>query len=64
MRKFVGKFLELGVIRCSTYSPAFLNRQVILLLDNLGVPRDVFLNKNQIAIENLDVKKSVRRLQE
>ena len=26
MRKFDGKLLELGVIRCSTYSPAYLNR--------------------------------------
>lgn len=43
MKKYTGKLFDLDVIRCSTYSPAFLNQQVILLLDFLGVPRDVFI---------------------
>jgi RNA-dependent RNA polymerase len=63
MKKFEGKLLELGVIRCSTYSPAYLNRQVILLLDYLGVPEDIFLDKNEAALRNLDVKATIKRLQ-
>mmetsp|Transcript_19298 Transcript_19298/g.29600 ORF Transcript_19298/g.29600 Transcript_19298/m.29600 type:complete len:99 (-) Transcript_19298:692-988(-) len=64
MEKFVGDLRELGVIRCSTYSPAFLNRQVILLLDSLGVSEKVFTKKNQDAIDNLSVDKTLRRLSE
>ena len=51
MLKFVGKINELSVIRCSTYSPAYLNRQVILLLDFLGVPKQTFMDMNKGAIE-------------
>lgn len=50
MKKFQGKLNELGVIRCSTWSPAYLNQQVILLLDNLGVPPRVFIDMNFKAI--------------
>lgn len=63
MKKFEGKFNELSTIRISTFSPAYLNRQVILLLDYLGVPQQFFLDRNRKALENLDVKKTVRRLQ-
>ena len=46
MRKFDGKGqLELGIIRCATYSPAYLNRQLIMLLSCLGVPDEIFLEK-------------------
>jgi hypothetical protein len=63
MKKFDGKLNELSVIRCSTYSPAFLNRQVILLLHNLGVPDQLFLDRNFAAVQNLDVNKTLLRLQ-
>jgi len=62
MKKFDGKILDLGVIRCSTFSQAYLNRQVILILDFLGVPRQVFLDKNRRAIEGLNVDKIIERL--
>lgn len=42
MKKFEGGLFKLSVIRCATYSPAFLNRQVILLLNNLGVSDEIF----------------------
>ena len=37
MVKFQGTFRELGVVRCATFSIAYLNRQIIMLLSCLGV---------------------------
>jgi RNA-dependent RNA polymerase len=44
MLKFKSNDTELGVIRCSSYSQGFLNRQIISLLSTLGVPNTIFLN--------------------
>lgn len=62
MKKFEGALRELSAIRCSTYSPAFLNRQVILILSHLGVPDEVFLKRNEIAMFKLDIRKTLDRL--
>ena len=40
--KSINPWLE--VIRCATYSPGLLNRQVIILLNTLGVPEKVFMD--------------------
>ena len=62
MMKFPGDLDELGVIRISTYSPAYLNRQVILVLDYLGVPKEEFIERNKKAIQNLDVASVIKSL--
>ena len=41
--KFKSNDLGLNVVRCATYSQGYLNRQVIILLNCLGVPAEVFL---------------------
>ena len=53
---------ELSVIRISTYSLPYLNRQVILLLSYLGVKDQLFKERNEKAIEFLDIKKTLTRL--
>lgn len=63
MQKFDGQLNELSVIRCSTYSPAFLNRQVILLLSNLGVQDDLFLKRNSRALKNLNAEEAIARME-
>lgn len=54
MRKFKGSEYDLGIIRCATYSVAYLNRQVIMLLSCLKVPDQIFLEKLDSAIKLLD----------
>lgn len=63
MRKFLGKLDELSVIRCATFSPAFLNRQVITLLSYLGVPDQLFLDRNAAAMQKLDIGRTLDKLQ-
>jgi len=36
--------VDLDVIRLCTYSPLFLNKQIIVLLWHGGVPMEVFIN--------------------
>lgn len=59
MQKFDGNLDELSVIRCSTFSPAFLNRQVILLLNFLGVDDQFFLELNSNSMRNLNVSETL-----
>jgi len=42
MMKFQCDEFPLEVIRCATFSQGYLNRQVIMLLNALGVPDKVF----------------------
>lgn len=44
----------LEIIRCATYSPGLLNRQVIILLNTLGVPEKVFMNILKKEVEGLN----------
>jgi len=53
--KFESQDHYLEVIRCSTFSQGYLNRQVILLLSNLGVQDDVFLRHLDNSIRSLEV---------
>ena len=62
MKKFEKGQLELGIIRCATYSIAFLNRQIIMLLSCLGVEDAVFHNLLDNAITRLDTEKIVNNL--
>ena len=56
MRKFKGSEYDLGIIRCATYSVAYLNRQVIMLLSSLKVPNEIFMEKLENAMKLLDKK--------
>lgn len=53
-------FLE--IIRCATFSQGYLNRQVILLMNSLGVPDDVFKKLLGKALEDLDIKNVLKNL--
>ncbi len=44
MIKFQSNNRSLNIIRASNYTPAFLNRHIILLLEYLGIKENVFLN--------------------
>ena len=61
--KFQTQDLFLEVIRCSTYSQGYLNRQVILLLSNLGVPDKVFEKHLDNALKSLDVDAVISNLE-
>eukprot|EP00347_Sterkiella_histriomuscorum_P000757 403374620 len=60
--KFACENWGLEVIRCSTFSQGYLNRQVILLLSCLGVDDNVFLSHLHTALENLNVEKVIKNL--
>ena len=49
--------MSLNVIRCSTFSPGFLNRQFIIALSDLGVSEKYFLEKMDKSAENLHIEK-------
>ena len=63
MKKFDDGLYNLSVIRCATYSPAYLNRQVILILNHIGVPDELFETRNEIALEYLNVSRIMDRLE-
>nr|POE90232.1 rna-dependent rna polymerase 1 [Quercus suber] len=52
--KFNAAFHGLEVCRVSQFSSATLNMQIILVLEALGVPAEVFRNKMREALERLD----------
>ncbi|KAJ9663986.1 hypothetical protein H2198_000489 [Neophaeococcomyces mojaviensis] len=52
--KFSSLSGSLEIIRCAEFWQAFLNRQIILCLSNLGVPTEVFLRKQDETINALD----------
>jgi RNA-dependent RNA polymerase len=45
--KFEATYAGLEIIRCSSLATPFFNRQIIIVLSDLGVPADVFLRKQQ-----------------
>jgi len=51
--KFPSNSTGLEIIRCSQYSCANLNRQLILVLSTLGVPDDVFVQKLKDQLSDL-----------
>ncbi len=44
MIKFDSNDTELGIIRASSFSQGYLNRQIITLLNTLGVPKEIFIS--------------------
>jgi hypothetical protein len=66
--KFESNHTVLEVIRCSTFIPAYLNRQAITLLSALGVPDNVFIEMKDLQVNELnkifeDDKTAIKLLQ-
>src|SRR4051812_45720235 len=53
MNKFPSEHYVLEVIRASSFSYCYLNRQIITLLSTLGIPDSVFQTFQRDAVENL-----------
>ncbi|KAH0985408.1 hypothetical protein GBA52_012585 [Prunus armeniaca] len=54
MCKYQSNNTTLDVLKWSKYQPYFLNREVITLLSTLGVPDDVFMEKQKQVLNQLD----------
>ncbi|GBC02547.1 hypothetical protein RclHR1_04680008 [Rhizophagus clarus] len=52
--KFESDHNVLEVIRCSTFIPAYLNRQAITLLSTLGIPDIVFTEMKDLQVNELN----------
>lgn len=52
--KFASASNDLEIIRCSSFATADLNRQLILVLSELGVSDRVFLNKQEELINDIN----------
>jgi hypothetical protein len=63
MIKFKSPEYPLEVVRGSTFTQGYLNRQVILLMNCLGVPDDVFMTHLDNALNQLDVKIVISNLE-
>ena len=53
MRKFESPHRRLEVLQTSRAQVVFLNHQLIMLLSNLGVPDEVFLNLQRAMLDGL-----------
>ncbi|KAM0687981.1 hypothetical protein COBT_000772, partial [Conglomerata obtusa] len=53
MKKYESTHKMLEIITFSQYIPGFLNRQIILLLESLGISKETFLNLHDDYISNL-----------
>lgn len=53
--KFKAEFDSLEIIRASAFTTAYFNRQLILVLSTLGVPDQVFVQKQQEWIDCLEL---------
>jgi len=54
MIKFNASNRSLDIIRCSTFSNAFLNRQVILILNAMGVKEETLLTFQEEYKNSID----------
>lgn len=63
MIKFKSNEYPLEVVRGSTFTQGYLNRQVILLLSCIGVPDDIFMMFLDKALNQLDVKIVISNLE-
>lgn len=61
--KFESADLTFNTIRVSTFSPGFLNRQTILLLDSLGVPQQYFIDKQLECIQACSMSELSRQIE-
>ncbi|KAL9029678.1 MAG: hypothetical protein Q9196_002102 [Gyalolechia fulgens] len=53
--KFAARHEGLEIIRWSQFTAANLNRQIIIVLSTLGVPDDVFIEKQKTQLANLEL---------
>ena len=53
MRKFESPHRRLEVLQKSRPQAVFLNHQLIMLLSNLGIPDDVFMNLQRAMLDRL-----------
>lgn len=54
MRKFQSPLKDLFIIRPSIFSKGYLNRQIIILLNSLGVKDEIFMKMQDVQISELD----------
>lgn len=54
-RKFETVAEGLEIIQVSTYQSSFLNQQIILVLNALGVPKQVFIDKMAAELKSIDI---------
>ncbi|KAF2857014.1 RdRP-domain-containing protein [Plenodomus tracheiphilus IPT5] len=52
--KFVAHYTGLEIIRSSALTTPFFNRQIIMVLSNLGVPDQVFIRKQQEMVNDYE----------
>ncbi|RIA85008.1 putative RNA-dependent RNA polymerase 1 [Glomus cerebriforme] len=52
-QKFKSNHNVLEIIRCSSYLPAYLNRQAITLLSALGIPDEIFIKMKDKQVNDL-----------
>ncbi|KAH9868719.1 hypothetical protein J1614_007791 [Plenodomus biglobosus] len=52
--KFVAEYTGLEIIRSSAFATPFFNRQIIMVLSNLGVPEHVFIRKQQDMVNGYE----------
>ena len=53
--KFEAPYTGLEIIRCSSLATPFFNRQIIIVLSNLGVPDDVFIRRQQAMMRSYEL---------
>jgi hypothetical protein len=61
--KFHSPDLSFNVIRPATFSPGFLNRQTIQLLQCAGVPQSYFLQKQDLQLKEASVSDLVEQVE-
>lgn len=61
MRKFESSHRRLEVLHTSRAQVVFLNHQLIMLLSNLGIPDDVFMNLQRNMLDKLAGERKGRK---
>ncbi len=62
MRKFESSHRRLEVLQTSRPQAVFLNHQLIMLLSNLGIPDDVFMNLQRGMLDTLAGKRKANSI--
>ena len=60
--KFESDDLGLNVVRCATFSQGYLNRQIIILLNCLGVPEEIFIDLQRKAKDYAQLSEIYKKL--
>lgn len=61
MRKFESSHRRLEVLQTSRPQVVFLNHQLVMLLSNLGIPDDVFMNLQRNMLDKLAGERKGRK---